>query len=154
MSDTRAQALTESVVDHIGVGLWRASTAFVDEMYRRAGDRGFADLSPADGTILAFLPPKGLTITDLARRRGATKQATHEAVRKLAGRGILDVLADQEDKRARRVCFTARGLDFVAALQDIKAEMHQEAAGALGEDGLATLDTALSVLADLYRPPG
>lgn len=147
---TRAEDLAANQIDHLGVPLWRASTAFVEAMYSRAAERGFEGYSPADGTILAFLPPTGLTIVQLATRRGASKQATHEAVRKLVARGVLRLDPDPGDKRARRVTFTETGLDFVAALQEIKFDMQAEAEAAIGKDRADRLARDLERLHDLF----
>ena len=143
-SDVAAESLEASIVDHIGVPLWLTSRQWVREMYRRAALRGFADVTETDSEVLAYLPLKGLSISALARRRGVTKQAMQEAVRSLVKRGVLALEADPADRRARRVVYTRRGLEFVAAFQAIKRDMQAEVVAVLGADGVAALETGLA----------
>lgn len=149
--EKRAQELKASLVDHIGVSVWQASNAYVGEMYRRASEQGFDDLSVADGTIMGHLPFEGISIVGLATRRGATKQATHEAVMRLVKRGVLEIGPDPNDKRAKRVIHSERGLAFEAALQQIKRDMHSEVVSALGQNETSATEAALETISKLFE---
>jgi len=142
--------LTRSLFDHLGVDLWRALTAWEDEMYARAADRGFEDITVVDSEVLVFLPPAGLSISDLARRRGVSKQAMSQAVNSLAKRGYLDMIRDAGDKRVLMVRYTRRGLGFVATLREVKTEMQTEAEAAFGSHRLALLSQDLRRVTALY----
>lgn len=149
--DARAKHLKDTMVDHVGVSVWLASNSYVAEMYRRAAAEGFDDMSIADGTIMGYLPFEGISIAGLAARRGATKQATHEAVQRLVKRGVLDLLPDPKDRRAKRVVHSERGLAFEAALQQIKRDMQREAEAAIGTEALAEMERNLDALRALFQ---
>ena len=143
--------LPRSLFDHLGVDLWRALTAWEDEMYARAADRGFEDITVVDSEVLVFLPPAGLSISDLARRRGVSKQAMSQAVNSLARRGYLEMVRDPGDKRVLMVRYTRRGLGFVAALREVKTEMQAEAEAAFGSHKLALLSEDLKRVTALFQ---
>ena len=147
-----AEDLARSRVDHIGVPLWLTADAWVTEMYARAAARGFDDVSRTDSDVLAFLPPQGLSISELGRRRGVSKQAMQEAVRGLTRRGIVRLEPDRDDRRAVRVVYTERGLGFVAAFQSVKREMQAEVAAALGDADLRRLETLLASVRAVFGP--
>ena len=116
----------------LGVSLWRALDAWEDEMRARAADRGFGDIGLADSEVLICVPDGGASVSDLARRRGVSKQAMSQAVQGLTARGYLAPGQAAGDKRVKHVVPTARGRGFVAALHEIRVEMQNEAETALG----------------------
>lgn len=133
-------------VPHLGVPLWRAAEGWRDEMLRRLAAAGFDDITPADSDLVALIGPSGLGLSELARRRGVSKQAAQEKGRGLAARGYLRLDPDPDDRRALRVSFDARGLAMIEALAAIKRAMQAEAAARLGPGGEAALRAALAAL--------
>lgn len=55
--------------------------------------------------------PAGVRISELARRTGVTKQAIHALVSELAEWGLVRLVPDRNDARAKRVHLTAFGLE-------------------------------------------
>lgn len=64
--------------------------------------------------VLEWLPPEGLTISELATCAEMTTQGCGQFVRQLAALGMVEVTVEENDARARRVRITRRGLDAVA----------------------------------------
>jgi len=64
--------------------------------------------------VLEWLPPEGLTISELAVCAEMTTQGCGQFVRQLAELGMVEVAVEERDARARRVRITPRGLDAVA----------------------------------------
>ena len=133
-------------VRHLGVLLWRAAEGWRDEMLRRLAGEGFDDITPADSDLVALIGPSGLGLSDLARRRGVSKQAAQEKVRGLVSRGYLRLDPDPGDRRALRVSFDARGLAMITALAAIKRTMQAEVEARLGQDATAALHAGLAAL--------
>lgn len=133
-------------VPHLGVALWRAAEGWRDEMLRRLAGEGFADMTTADSDLVALIGPSGLGLSELARRRGVSKQAAQEKVRGLAARGYLRLDPDPGDRRALLVSFDARGLAMIEALAGIKRAMQAEAEARLGPEGLTGLRAGLAAL--------
>ena len=72
------------------------------------------ELRPSQLRVLEWLPPEGLTISELAVCAEMTTQGCGQFVRQLAGLGMVEVTVEESDARARRVRITPRGLDAVA----------------------------------------
>lgn len=133
-------------VPHLGADLWRSAEGWRDEMLRRLAGAGFEDLTPADSDLVVLIGPGGLGLSELARRRGVSKQAAQEKVRALAARQYLRLDPDPADRRALRVSFDARGMAMIEALVAIKQAMQAEAEARLGPEGAASLRTLLAGL--------
>lgn len=83
------------------------------------------DLRPSQARVLEWIPPEGLTISELAERTDMTTQGCGQFVRQLAELGMVEVSVADDDGRARRVRTTPRGrealdraLRFVAACEE------------------------------------
>ena len=79
----------------------------------RLADRA-PDLRPSQLRVLEWLPPDGLTISELAERAEMTTQGCGQFVRQLAALGMVEVAVADHDARARRVRITRRGQDALA----------------------------------------
>lgn len=86
-----------------------ASRWFDERSRAQLSQRGWPPLSAGQTLLFAHLVPDGVTVAELARRLGNSRQATHEMVRGLVD---LDLLCLQDDPRrrgGRLVFLTVRG---------------------------------------------
>ena len=67
------------------------------------------ELRPSQLRVLEWLPPEGLTITELAECTEMTTQGCGQFVRQLDALGMVDVAVADHDARARVVRVTERG---------------------------------------------
>ena len=67
--------------------------------------------------LLSYVPPEGISVTDLAVRLGMTKQGCGQFVQQLTGSGHLEVRADPDDRRVRLVVRTPLGDETLRAVQ-------------------------------------
>lgn len=72
------------------------------------------ELRPSQLRVLEWLPPEGLTISELAECAQMTTQGCGQFVRQLAGLGMVEVAVADHDARARRVVIMPRGQEAVA----------------------------------------
>jgi DNA-binding MarR family transcriptional regulator len=72
------------------------------------------ELRPSQLRVLEWLPPDGMTISELADCVDMTTQGCGQFVRQLAELGMVEVAVAEHDARARRVRITDRGLEAVA----------------------------------------
>jgi DNA-binding MarR family transcriptional regulator len=93
--------------------------------------------------ITRHLPLEGARLTELAQWAGMSKQAMGDLVDQCAAWGLVTRQPDPRDARARRICFTPAGLDWLAAFQTAVAQAEAEFRAAVGED-VATV-TALGL---------
>jgi DNA-binding MarR family transcriptional regulator len=89
----------------------RANRAMQADMVRAAQKRGYDVARPAHNAVFATLwAPEGERTVDLAHRAGVTRQSMGEVVRDLVGLGILEMIPDPADRRAKLVRFTDEGI--------------------------------------------
>ena len=67
------------------------------------------ELRPSQLRVLEWLPPEGLTISELAECVDMTTQGCGQFVRQLAELGMVEVAVADHDARARRVRITGTG---------------------------------------------
>jgi len=67
------------------------------------------ELRPSQLRVLEWLPPEGLTITELAECADMTTQGCGQFVRQLAALGMVEVAVADHDARSRRVRITDVG---------------------------------------------
>ena len=84
--------------------------------------------------ITRHLPLEGARLSDLAASAGVTKQAMGDLVTQCEAWGLVTRSLDGVDKRARKVMFTATGLDWLAAFEKAVLEAEGEFKEAVGKD--------------------
>ena len=84
--------------------------------------------------ITRHLPLAGARLTELAQWAGMSKQAMGDLVDQCAAWGLVQREPDPVDARARRIVFTASGLDWLAAFQAAVAQAEAEFQAAVGKD--------------------
>ncbi len=89
----------------------RANRALQSDMVRRAHDEGFTETRYSHNSVFGFLwNPAGVRTVDLAQRAGITRQSMGEVVRDMVALGIVEMVPDPDDGRAKLVRFTEKGL--------------------------------------------
>jgi len=132
--------------------------AFQSHMTRAAHARGQTQLRPAHNFLFGTLGDEGARSVDLAARAGITRQSMGEVVRELVDLGVLEMVPDPADRRAKIVRYTREGEEFASQgfrhLRDLERRFEEE----FGEDYEATRDVLVRVgdlLAEMDRslPP-
>jgi DNA-binding MarR family transcriptional regulator len=77
----------------------------VDIALREAG----FEISPAHSNVFVFVPPGGISVSDLARLMQLRKQSMAEAVEHLERAGYVERRPNPADRRSQLVFLTARG---------------------------------------------
>ncbi|HET7689640.1 MAG TPA: MarR family winged helix-turn-helix transcriptional regulator [Nocardioidaceae bacterium] len=95
--------------DHIFAILDRALRTLRDDIQERVVDHDTRGLRTSQLRVVSLTPADGLRVTELAERVGMTAQALGEFVRGLTAAGLLEVVPDPSDGRARIVRPTAAG---------------------------------------------
>jgi DNA-binding MarR family transcriptional regulator len=141
-----------------------AGWAMADELQRRLGADGFADVRFADGFVFQHLVEEPVTIGALADRLAVTQQAVSKSVADLERRGYVERRPDPDDARARRVALTARGNAAIEAARRHRSAISAELAERLGPrrvegarrlllDLIADLGADTAVRSRRVRPP-
>jgi DNA-binding MarR family transcriptional regulator len=140
--------LEEAKRAHVGQVLLKCARLLDERAVARVNREGGPQprLRPAHTRLLPHIDVEGTRITELARRLGITKQAVGQLVDDLVQQGVLELAPDPEDKRARRVRFTPKGMAAIAhglgVLQQIEAELSRR----IGAPRMRTLHETLTDL--------
>jgi DNA-binding MarR family transcriptional regulator len=101
---------------------------------------------PVHTKLFPHIALEGTRLGTLAERLGVSKQAVSQWVAELVALGVLELCADADDRRAKRVRFTARGVKGIhqglAALGAIEAEL----AAGVGARRMAALGKTLAAI--------
>jgi DNA-binding MarR family transcriptional regulator len=88
-----------------------AAESVLVEFRRELEDAGYADIRPTHGCVFRFVRDDGMRLTELARLAGMTKQSVGELVDDLVELGYVERIPDPEDRRAKLICLTDRGIE-------------------------------------------
>ena len=115
-------------------------------VYGGLADRGFGDIRPAHSSVFRTITAEGSRVSDLAERAQMTKQSMAYLVEGLAHGGYLAIAPDPDDRRAKRVRLTEKGLAVWEALIALSAEAEAEMGRAIGRTEMKELRTLLTKL--------
>ena len=108
-------------------------------MLERLHERGFDDLDAPHLNLLLYPGPQGSRPSELAARRGMTKQAVNYLLGELERLGYLERRADPDDRRSKRVALTRRGELAAYAIRDAVRELERDWEQQLGPKRFAQL---------------
>jgi len=124
-----------------------AFRAIVDDLHEQLADAGHLGARPVHGFALQALGQDGVTVSELGRRLGVSKQAAAKTVASLEALGYVNRVAHPGDQRAALVKRAARGDEMLALSAHIFGRIHAEIAKLLGKAQLEALETALNTIA-------
>jgi DNA-binding MarR family transcriptional regulator len=113
------------------------------ELFARLAEAGYDDLHPKHGSVLAYLDEDGIRATDLARLSGRHKQIVGRLIDELEELGYVERRPDPQDRRAKLIFPTERGLEQIRRGDEIVAEIEARHAKAIGGRNYAELRDAL-----------
>jgi DNA-binding MarR family transcriptional regulator len=106
--------------------LGRALEVLSDRLHEQLVAAGFDDHRMSHDNVMPHIPPGGITLAELSRRAGITKQAMAELVQDLETKGYLRRRPDPADRRVRIIEFTERGWSAVRTALDGFASVEKE----------------------------
>jgi DNA-binding MarR family transcriptional regulator len=112
------------------------------ELFATLAQRGFADLHPRHGAVMAYLDADGVRATELSRLSGQHKQVVGTVVDELEELGYVRRRPDPADRRAKLICPTERGLAEMRVADEIMATIQARHARRLGRENFAAFKSA------------
>jgi DNA-binding MarR family transcriptional regulator len=138
--------LDDKYPDHIGWLLWRASQDWNAEFVERMQTAGHSWFTAARSTLMGHIALKGTKQGLLVDRIGISKQAVQQLIDGLEADGILERVADPDDKRGRIVRLTDAGRAAMKDANRIKLEIEAGYRARIGDDEFARLSELLGKL--------
>ena len=103
-------------------------------MVREAQHRGFEEAKNSFNAVFGTLSTEGARSVDLAARAGITRQSMGEVVRELVGLGLLEMVPDPSDRRAKLVRYTEKGLTEAQSGYEYILEFESRLVAEFGEE--------------------
>ncbi|MBB4682606.1 MarR family winged helix-turn-helix transcriptional regulator [Amycolatopsis jiangsuensis] len=125
--------------------LQRGARWFSEELQERLNAAGVAPITPAHAAVLAHLNPEtSLSIAELARRAGVTRQTMHRAVTQLVEEGLLTSTPGPGFPRSTLIGLTAAGCRRSQVASDVLRDLEEDLESRLGPAGLTELRAGLT----------
>jgi DNA-binding MarR family transcriptional regulator len=125
--------------------LQRGVRWFSEELLERLDAAGVAPITPAHAVVLAHLGPgTSLSIAELARRAGVTRQTMHRAVTQLLAEGLLASTPGPGFPRSTSIELTAAGRARSDVASGILRDLESELEDRLRPGGLVELRDSLT----------
>lgn len=125
--------------------LQRSVRWFSDELLERLDAAGVDPITPAHTTVLAHLgSDTSLSIAELARRAGVTRQTMHRAVTQLVDEGLLTSTPGPGFPRSTLIGVTDAGSRRRVIALGILHDLEQVLCDRLGPDALTQLRESLT----------
>ena len=114
-------------------------------------DAGFDDIAPAAANVFPFVPPEGITVSQLADIARVRKQTMTQAVQQLERTGYVERRPNPPDRRSRLVFLTERGASVSPITHAAANRVEQHWAELTGATELEALRGALQRLLTALR---
>lgn len=95
-------------------------------------ERGYRDLKRSFSQVLAYLPRGGIRINDLADLHGVSKQAISQVVAAIEAQGLVRLVEDENDRRAKKILLSEPGLQLLTDSVQVMAVVEQDMRDVLG----------------------
>jgi DNA-binding MarR family transcriptional regulator len=82
---------------------------YSQDIHAALRDAGFGDIRPTHANVFPFVPPEGITVSELAELARVRKQTMAQAVDQLERMGYVERRPNPRDRRSRLVFLTERG---------------------------------------------
>lgn len=147
LGDTHPRTVEGEAATHLILSTFRANGLLLAVGDLVAGEEG---LTSARWQVLGaiFLAERPLTVPQIARRMGLTRQSVHATVRHLVDHGLLAFAPNADHRRSQLVRLTEQGSATYSVLDGRQAAWVNRLAAGIDRD---ELDTAARVLEELCR---
>lgn len=127
--------------------LFKCARLVNERAMARVNARAGAPLLKASYTaLLPHLDFTGVRVVELAQRLGISKQAVSQTLAELSEQGIVELVPDPADGRAKRARFTRRGAEAIAEGLAVLRELEAELTAEIGAPRMDALHDALLAL--------
>lgn len=116
----------------------RAARVLKADMIEHGHSAGFTEMRSAHNVVFATLPPSGARAAELAKRAGMTRQSMGEVIRDMVVLGILEMLPDPSDGRAKIVTYTPYGLKVAGTGYGHLIDLEEQYVAEFGEKDYET----------------
>jgi DNA-binding MarR family transcriptional regulator len=127
----------------IGLLLRLVYQHYAQEIETALRAEGFDDVHPAAANVFPFVPPDGITVSELAELARVRKQTMAQAVDQLERTGYVERRPNPHDRRSRLVFLTERGASVTPVTHAAAGRVEERWAELTSPEELAELRASL-----------
>jgi DNA-binding MarR family transcriptional regulator len=131
----------------LAIDLQRLWTLFGERYNQGMAQTRYSDQRISSGQVFGYIEDEGLTLTELARRAGISKQSMAELVDRLHALGYLQRVPDFRDRRAKLIMTTDKGERQIETSRAVIRSIEAEWTRTLGKKRFEQLKAMLQELA-------
>jgi DNA-binding MarR family transcriptional regulator len=136
---------------HIGRLIKLTSRYIEEELERMWKEAGFVDIRTTHLALLANIDPEGINVNTLAEKAFTSKQAMSQILKELEELGYVESLTDPDDKRAKLVRHTPKGITFIGEMIRCIKKIEKHFIKILGKEKMNQLiDIQQELITQLY----
>lgn len=120
---------------------------------RKCHARGYPKVRSVHLALIGHIGPATLRLSELAMRAGVSQQAVGKLVRELERNGYIETAVTAEDRRARYVSLSGRGLALAREFEQIIQEVRSDYLDLIGPNVVQSLERSLRQAAQALRLP-
>ena len=132
MTTTKRRRERQEWNPDLGVLASRLLFSLQEELFAKLAAAGYDDLHPRHAAVLAYLDEDGIRATELAQLSGRHKQIIGRMIDELEELGYVERRPDPEDRRAKLIFPTKRGLEQVRLGDEVIADIEARHAQQIG----------------------
>lgn len=132
------------LIEHIGLDLWEAAQSWRQKLVKEMSNRGYEWFDGAPGMLTMHIGPNGISQSALQNKTALSKQAVQQLLDKLERDDIIVRTKNPNDKRAKFVVFTRKGLEAFDLANKVKMQIEAEYKEQLGQNQFNLLKQLLA----------
>ncbi len=119
------------------------SKDFRQRTFKLLQQKGHEQIRPSHSVLFSNLGLGAVRVTELAERAQVTQQAMGKMLKEVERMGYIERRTDQNDKRAKEVCLTRKGVRLVKDSLEVVEEVRQYYSEQIGPKELDELEAKL-----------
>jgi DNA-binding MarR family transcriptional regulator len=135
----------------IGLLLRLVYQHYAEDIDAALREAGFGDIRPGAANVFPFVPPDGITVSELADLAMVRKQTMAQAVEQLERTGYVERRPNPHDRRSRLVFLTGRGASVPPVTHAAAARVEERWAQLTSPQDLEAVRAALLDLVTKLR---
>jgi DNA-binding MarR family transcriptional regulator len=139
-------------VEPLGPALRRAWVGYRRRLDAELDAAGFGDHGFPDGRVLRICSNSAVTISEIGRALGITRQGAGKIVASLRDRGYVTLTPSATDGREKIVEPTPRAHEYLAAHRDAARRIESQLREQIGAEAFASLERLLDALGGKDQP--
>jgi DNA-binding MarR family transcriptional regulator len=122
--------------DNVGRAIFQATRVVERDLLKALAAEGYPEITVVHLNLYRNLDMAGNRLTELATRANMTKQGMQELVDRAEALGFVERRPDPDDRRAKAVAFSKRGLELLDGIRRAVSFVEKRMAERIGEAGV------------------